>query len=157
MGHEGVAEAVLVHVTVGVGRFGRAQQRQRQRAAVHVPAVLGVVEDGRAPLRLGQVGPLVAAHFKLGPVPARVAVRRTRHVSELGVEGRLTVSTTVFLEYFSRQDDFYCGIRDTLFVEKKSAQLGRVIDTWWLWTLTGNSTLRNLRFSAQSTVVSNSM
>ena len=47
-GKQRVGELVLAEVRVGVGRLGAAQQRQPQHVAVHVVAVLAVVQQADA-------------------------------------------------------------------------------------------------------------
>ena len=86
-----IPDPVRAHVRVRVRRFRGAQQRQPHRLAARCEAVLAVVEDGDAVAGLGQVGPLVAADFKLGQVPAGVVVSRAADGAELGLVRSLGV------------------------------------------------------------------
>lgn len=91
MRHNGIAKRVLMHITIGIRSLRSAEKRKRYRFTQHTPPVLGVVEDGHAPFRLGEVRPLVTAHFESGRVPRRVFVIGPRQATELSVKSGLSL------------------------------------------------------------------
>ena len=78
VGIERVVEVVVAHISLGVGPFGRAQQRQPQHVAHRVVAVLALVQNAQAVLLAvgpdtAEVGPAHRCNLKLRLLPTVVA------------------------------------------------------------------------------------
>jgi len=89
VGKKGVAETMPAHVGGGVGRLGRAQEREREDVAQTGVAVFRIVQQGDAVAGLGEIGPAVRADLKPGEVPGGVEMRGPAHMAELNFVGRI--------------------------------------------------------------------
>ena len=73
VGVELVGEVLGAAVGVGVRPDGRAEEGEAEDVAGGVVAVLAVVEEGEALLRVAEVGPAEGGDFELGFLPGVVA------------------------------------------------------------------------------------
>ena len=89
MREDRVGEAVRAAVGDRVGLGGGAQERDRELASLRAVAVLGVVEERDAEVRLGEVRVAVRAALELRVLPLGVVVRRARDGAVLDLEAGL--------------------------------------------------------------------
>ena len=78
----------MAAIGVGIGRGGRAQQSQAQQVAHRVVAVLRIVDEAEAVLRVAEVGPAQRRHFEARLFPAVVARGRPLDGSVGNLVGR---------------------------------------------------------------------